>query len=146
MKKNQARAESFKKTRKSHALESAEDYTELISELIAAHGVARTGAIAEALGVSHVTALRTIQRLQREGYVNTKPHQPVELTPKGHKLAAFCLHRHRVVEDFLLRIGVSAETAAVDSEGIEHHISPETLECLSRVPGLYQATAQKKKR
>ncbi|MCB0360766.1 MAG: HTH domain-containing protein, partial [Bdellovibrionales bacterium] len=77
------RARPFRETRRHHSTEAAEDYSELIADLIEEQGEARTCTIAQELGVSHVTALRTIRRLQDEGYMVTAPHKPVELTAKG---------------------------------------------------------------
>jgi DtxR family manganese transport transcriptional regulator len=45
----------------------------------------------------------------------------------GQRLAAEARDRHRVVEAFLVALGVSADTARRDAEGIEHHVSAETL-------------------
>lgn len=124
------RAASFKATRKHHSSEAAEDYTELIADLIEEQGQARTGTIAEHLGISHVTALRTIRRLQSEGYVETSPHKPVKLTAKGKKLAQQAKERHLLVVDFLKEIGVPADIAEIDAEGAEHHFSSTTLDRL----------------
>ncbi|MCA9015956.1 MAG: transcriptional regulator, partial [Planctomycetaceae bacterium] len=55
------------------------------------------------------------------------PYSPVELTTKGAKLAKDSRHRHEIVFSFLVALGVRRETAATDTEGIEHHVSPETL-------------------
>ena len=125
-----ARAAPFKAMRRQHNSAAAEDYTELVAELIECRGEARTCEIAEQLGVSHVTALRTIRRLQGEGYLATKPHQPVTLTAKGRRLAAFCRDRHRLLVDFFVRIGVPADVAELDVEGVEHHIGPVTLNAI----------------
>ena len=127
------RAAPFRATRKHHSSEAAEDYTELIADLIESQGEARTGQIADHLGISHVTALRTIRRLQNEGYLITSPHKPVELTAKGRRLALYAKERHRLLVDFLLRIGVPPETAEIDVEGAEHHFSKTTLECIRRL-------------
>ena len=123
----------FKITRKQHASEAAEDYTELVSELISKQGEARTGEIALALGVTHVTVVRTIRRLVRDGYLSSTPHQPIRLTRKGGRLADHCKKRHQIVLQFLLQIGVPKEVAEVDAEGIEHHISAITLEKLAHI-------------
>lgn len=125
-----SRSAPFTQVRNAHRLEAAEDYTELISDLIDAHGVARTGAIANALGVSHVTASRTIQRLQQEGYVETAPRLPVTLTTKGKRLAAKARERHQLVVALLTQIGVPDHIAEADAEGVEHHISETTLSCI----------------
>ena len=120
----------FRQTREQHLLEAAEDYTELIFELIEETGEARTGEIAKRLGISHVTALRTIKRLQREGFVNTEPRQPIVLTALGEKTAKAAQEKHIVLLDFLLQLGVPQKIAEKDVEGIEHHISKVTLDII----------------
>lgn len=132
MKKKPKRSHPFIATRKHHLKESAEDYTELIADLIASQGEARTCEIARHLGISHVTALKTLQRLQKEGYIITERHKPIHLTAKGKKLAAHSKKRHEVLLKFLLAIGVPEEIAYVDVEGMEHHISPQTLKAIKK--------------
>jgi DtxR family manganese transport transcriptional regulator len=114
-------------TRLAHAQERAQDYVETIANLIAEHGEARATDIAKSLGVTHVTVIHTIQRLQRKGLVKTQPYRSIFLTDAGRKLAAKAKVRHEKVVAFLEALGVSSATARVDAEGIEHHVSPETL-------------------
>ena len=109
-------------------METAEDYVEAIADLVDAHGACRVTDLSERFGVSHVTVVRTVQRLEREGLVTTEPYQPLELTAMGQRLAKRCRDRHDIVYRFLLAIGLEERIAAIDSEGIEHHVSPETLE------------------
>ena len=45
----------------------------------------------------------------------------------AHWFAEFSQRRHEIVYQFLLALGVSQRTASIDSEGIEHHVSDETL-------------------
>ena len=68
----------------------------------------------------------------RRSLVETEPYGPVSLSPAGEKLAASSRRRHEVVLRFLLSLGVSREVAEIDSEGIEHHVSAETLEAFQR--------------
>lgn len=126
-----AQARRFRATREQHSQEAAEDYTELIYDLIARQGEARIGEIAHHLGISHVTAIRTVRRLQEEGYVETARQRPVLLTGKGRKLALFAKERHRVLVEFLVSLGVPAKVAETDAEGAEHHISAITLQKIS---------------
>lgn len=131
-KQQKERAQPFIVTRTKHLNEAAEDYTELIADLICERGEARTCDIAHHMGISHVTALRTLQRLQGKGFVETSPHKPVVLTPKGKRLAAFCKRRHLLLLKFLKQIGVPECVAVVDVEGIEHHVSSQTLTALEK--------------
>lgn len=125
-------AESLRHTRREHAHETAEDYVEAIADLTAAQGEARVVDLARRLGVTHVTVNRTLARLQREGFVSVQPYRAIFLTPAGRKLAEECQHRHQVVVAFLRSLGVPEKTAEIDAEGIEHHVSPETLAAFAK--------------
>ncbi len=125
-------AESLRQTRREHAAETAEDYVEAIADLSAAQGEARVVDLARRLGVTHVTVNRTLARLQREGLVSVQPYRAIFLTPAGRRLAELCHHRHSVVVAFLRSLGIPEKTAEIDAEGIEHHVSPETLAAFAR--------------
>lgn len=129
-KKAKPTASAFSRTRADHQLERAEDYVELIQELIKERGEARTVDLAARLGVSHVTVSRTLKRLKTAGWIHTEPYRAIFLTEAGEELAEKTKRRHEIVLDFLTTAGVSAQAASLDAEGIEHHVSPETLEVL----------------
>lgn len=122
----------FRRTREDHSRELAEDYVELIDELQLEKGEARAVDLAERLGVSHVTVSRTVRRLVRDGYVLAEPYRSIFLTDEGRELAAASRSRHAQVVAFLLALGVPAEVAESDAEGIEHHVSQQTLEAMRR--------------
>jgi DtxR family manganese transport transcriptional regulator len=126
-------AANFQQVREAHQTEVAEDYVELIADLIEITGEARATDIARRLGVTHPTVVKTIARLQRDGLVASQPYRSIFLTPTGRAMAERCKRRHAVVVNFLRVIGVSAETAERDAEGVEHHISEETLAAFERV-------------
>lgn len=126
-------AEAFAVVRQAHQMESTEDYVELIDDLISSQGEARLVDVAERLGISQPSASKTIARLQREGYVTSEPYRSIFLTNKGKLLADSSRERHDVVYRFLLAIGVSDATAKIDSEGVEHHVSEETLDAFRRI-------------
>ena len=119
----------FRRTRNDHANETAEDYVEAVQGIIAQHGVCRASDLAREFAVSNVTVHRIVARLHDEGLLNTEPYRPINLTAKGKRLATRVRQRHEVVYRFLLAIGVDPETAAIDAEGIEHHVSQQTLDC-----------------
>lgn len=122
----------FRRTREDHKFENAEDYVELISELIQERGEARVGMLAQRLGVSQVTVSKTLRRLVKDGYVMAEPYRPVFLTPKGRETAVLSKSRHETVVAFLVSLGVPLEVAETDAEGIEHHVSPVTLDAMNR--------------
>jgi DtxR family manganese transport transcriptional regulator len=113
--------------RSDHATELAEDYVEAIADKIKVDGSCRAVDLAKQFQVSHVTVNRTIGRLERDGLVTTQPYAPIALTAAGSRLAKTASRRHAIVHQFLLSLGVNKATADIDSEGIEHHVSPETL-------------------
>ena len=98
----------------------------MIAELIDKTGEARLTDLARGLSVTHVTANRTIKRLQRKGLVTSQPYRSIFLTAEGRSLAKESRHRHETVVRFLA-LGVPAKVAESDAEGIEHHVSDETL-------------------
>lgn len=127
------RAENFKRTRSARKSEIAQDYVEFIADLIDSGGEARAVDIARGLGVSHATVIKTIGRLQRDGLVVSKPYRSVFLTDEGRSLALWSRRRHEIVLKFLLAIGVREDTAHADAEGMEHHVSEETLAAFERL-------------
>lgn len=128
----ETQATALRRTRLEHALETAQDYVEAIADLSVLHGEARAVDLARRLGVSHVTVIRTVARLQRDGYLSTRPYRSIFLTEKGSRLAEESHRRHEDVVAFLRSLGVPEETAQIDAEGIEHHVSPETLAAFKR--------------
>lgn len=125
-------AHGFERVRAAHQREVAEDYVELIADLIDVTGEARAVDLAERLGVTNATVNNTVNRLIREGLVERARYRSIFLTEAGRRLAEHSRARHLVVRDFLLKLGVDAETAETDAEGIEHHISATTLAALRR--------------
>jgi DtxR family manganese transport transcriptional regulator len=131
--KRQAR--SFARVRQARQREMAEDYVELIADLIDVTGEARAVDLAERLGVTNATVNNTLNRLTREDLVTRQRYRSIFLTNSGRQIAEAARERHRLVRDFLLRLGVDPETAEIDAEGIEHHTSAKTLAALKRFLG-----------
>ena len=124
-------ARRFGKTRTAQSRALLEDYVELIADLLATGGEARPTDVARRLGVSHATAIKTITRLKREGLATGLPYRGVFLTDTGQALAERMRTRHRLVVNLLVALGVPAEIAEADAEGIEHHVSDATLKAFS---------------
>lgn len=119
--------EGFCQVREAHRRELIDDYVELISDLIREVGEARQVDMAARLGVSQPTVAKMLKRLASVGLIEMIPWRGVFLTPEGEKLAQESRERHQLVENFLLVLGVSPEIARRDAEGMEHHVSEETL-------------------
>ena len=118
--------------RTARAAALAEDYVEIIADLLERDAEARPTDIARRLGVTHATAIKTIGRLKRDGLAHSKPYRGVFLTEAGHELARRVRARHQTVVAFLAALGVPAEIAEADAEGIEHHVSDATLAAFER--------------
>ncbi|MCL4221147.1 MAG: manganese-binding transcriptional regulator MntR [Phycisphaerales bacterium] len=125
--KNPPNASAHARTRRDHAAETGEDYVEAIADLVERNGQCRVTDLSARFGVTHVTVIRIVQRLERDGLVVTEPYKPIQLTARGLRLARHCRERHAIVYGFLLALGLDPRTAAIDAEGIEHHVSPATL-------------------
>jgi DtxR family manganese transport transcriptional regulator len=126
-------AETLRRSRRDRATEVAQDYVEAIADLSVSLGEARVVDLARRLGVTHVTVNRTLARLKKNGFVNTKPYRAIFLTKAGHTLAEECKRRHETVVAFLRSLGVPEKAAEMDAEGIEHHVSSETLAVFERL-------------
>lgn len=121
------KSEPYRRTRRDHITEKAEDYVEAIADILDRQSQCRVTHLAKQFAVSHVTVHRIVERLAQEGLVVTRPYQPITLTAKGKRLATTCRQRHQIVYRFLRALGVDEVTAAIDAEGMEHHVSPATL-------------------
>ena len=111
---------------------AAQDYLETIHELIETKGYAKVVEIAQRLGLKGPSVTRMIQKLSRQGFLKYEKYRGVIMTQKGEKTAIDMQHRHQLLRDFLISLGVNPKTADRDAEGMEHHVSPETLKCLAR--------------
>ena len=120
-------SDRFEQVRNARNSETAEDYTEMIADLIRNAGEARAVDLAKHFGVTGPTVNSIIRRLVRDGLVVSKPYRSIFLTDKGQILADYCKKRHEIVYNFLIKIGVNNDIAKNDAEGIEHHVSVETL-------------------
>ena len=126
------RSAAFRRVRADHTSELAADYVELIADLIDEKGEARGTDIALRLGVANATVVKTLKRLQDIGLVTQEPYRAIFLTGEGMALADDSRRKHKIVESLLLALGVPPETARIDAEGMEHHVSPDTLRAMAR--------------
>lgn len=107
---------------------SMEDHIEIIYSLIEQKGYARVSDIAEALSVLPSSVTKMVQKLDKDGYLIYERYRGLVLTPKGQKLGKRLLERHGLLEQFLQLIGVDEERIYGDVEGIEHHLSWNSID------------------
>lgn len=121
-----------------------EDYIELIYKIIEEKSYARVSDIAERLNVLPSSVTKMVQKLDQDGYLIYERYRGLSLTEKGKQTGQQLLQRHQLLEDFLTLIGVDEENIYQDVEGIEHHISWQTLECIDELMVFLKAQRYRK--
>ena len=118
--------------------QSAEDYLERIHELIEEKGYARVVDIASSLAVKQASVTSMVQKLDDLGYVNYVKYRGLVLTDKGRAVATRIQKRHETLARFFSLFGLDTETQQRDIEGIEHHLSPDTVKILSDLASFFE--------
>ena len=108
--------------------QSAEDYLERIHELSESKGTAHVADIAQSLGVGKPSVTSMVQKLADEGYLNYEKYRSLTLTDSGRSIAMRIRDRHKVLAEFFTLLDLDDKTQVRDIEGIEHHLSSETLD------------------
>lgn len=112
--------------------ESVEDYLETIFVLSQRMPGVRSIDIANELGYSKPSVSVAMKNLKAKNYITTSKEGFICLTETGRQLAEGTYERHTLLRDWLIRLGVSPETAAADACKIEHDLSAESFEALKR--------------
>lgn len=105
-----------------------EDYIEQIYNLIHTKGYARVTDIAEQLSVHPSSVTKMVQKLDKDEFVLYEKYRGFILTDKGKEVGERLVIRHDLLEDFLEVIGVEPENIYDDVEGIEHHLSWNSID------------------
>jgi DtxR family Mn-dependent transcriptional regulator len=112
--------------------ETLEDYLEIILDLSLQQRTVRVRDIARAKGVRMPTVTAALRRLSERGLVLYQAREYVGLTEHGGAIARRVTGKHRFLSRFLTRVlGVPGDVADEDACGLEHHLSPRTLERLA---------------
>ncbi len=93
-------------------------------------GYARVSDIAEGLEVHPSSVTKMIQKLDKDNYLIYEKYRGLVLTTKGQKVGKRLVDRHQLLEQFLTTIGVSEDNIYKDVEGIEHHLSWDSITCI----------------
>ena len=118
--------------------QSAEDYLERIHELIEQKGYARVVDIASSLKVKQASVTSMVQKLAEAGYLQYEKYRGLVMTEKGREVARKIQNRHITLSRFFSLFGLDAETQRQDIEGIEHHLSPATVEVLADLAQFFE--------
>lgn len=122
----------FKTTQSRKSTELLEDYVEAIDEILNKKGSVKNVDLCKFFGVSNATVSKNIKRLIKAELVDSEKYKNIFLTKNGKKLADQSNTRHQILFNFLIKLGISRKTAETDSEGMEHHISDETLKVMKK--------------
>lgn len=125
------------------ATPSMEDYLERIYRLIDAKGYARVSDIAEGLEVHPSSVTKMIQKLDKDSYLVYEKYRGLILTSKGKKMGKRLVERHHLLEQFLEVIGVQEENIYKDVEGIEHHLSWDSITCIETLVEYFRRDEQR---
>src|SRR6266550_4716083 len=109
---------------------AVEDYLEQILDLINTKGYARVADIALGLKISQASVTNMVQRLDSEGLLKYEKYRGLVLTTAGETLARNIMRRHQLLTDFFRMLDIEEEVVYHDVEGMEHHISPQTLHAI----------------
>ncbi|BBA76891.1 MULTISPECIES: transcriptional regulator MntR [Bacillus] len=124
---------------------SMEDYIEQIYMLIEEKGYARVSDIAEALAVHPSSVTKMVQKLDKDEYLIYEKYRGLVLTSKGKKIGKRLVYRHELLEQFLRIIGVDEEKIYNDVEGIEHHLSWNSIDRIGDLVQYFEDDASRKK-
>jgi Mn-dependent DtxR family transcriptional regulator len=119
--------------------QSAEDYLERIHELIEEKGYARVVDIASSLEVRQASVTSMVQKLGELGFLNYEKYRGLILTDEGRSVAERIKRRHEMLARFFSLLELEEETQRKDIEGIEHHLSPETLAMISDLTKFFES-------
>jgi len=106
---------------------SGEDYLEAILVLEKEKGAVRSIDIARHLDYSKPSVSRAVGLLKENGYISVDESGQIHLTQAGRQVAESIYERHRLLTEWLIRLGVSEQTAAEDACKLEHDLSDETF-------------------
>ncbi|RKY41573.1 MAG: metal-dependent transcriptional regulator [Candidatus Makaraimicrobium thalassicum] len=110
-----------------------EDYLEAIAVLKKDRGVARVGDISRLVNVKKPSVTSALSVLSGKGLVVHERYGYVEFTPKGKIIARGIKKRHDMFVRFLVDVlGIDSQTAAEDACRMEHTVSSETFENLTK--------------
>lgn len=111
--------------------ETVHHYLETIYYIAHEGQVVRPGRIAEWMGVSAPSVSVTMQRLERDGWIQIAEDRSVATTPKGEDLASGIVRSHRLLERWLADVlGLDWATADEEAMRLVEGVSPEVADRL----------------
>ena len=121
--------------------ESAENYLETILILSQRMGNVRSIDIVNELGFSKPSVSVAMKNLRQSGHILMDKDGHITLTESGMEVATTMFERHTLLSTWLMRLGVSEETALEDACRMEHVISQESFDAIKRHAEMYKNMA-----
>lgn len=115
--------------------ESAENYLETILILSKRLPAVRSVDIANELGYKKPSVSVAMKNLREKEHISVDDSGFITLTPSGREIAEMIYERHLLFSNWLMRLGVSKQTALQDACKIEHVLSKESFEAIKRYIG-----------
>ena len=112
---------------------SVEDYLKAIYALQEKESIAKTGALAENLGISSASVSEMLKRMagMSPPLIDYRQHHGATLTRQGRLKAMAVIRRHRLLETFLYRIlKLDWESVHEEAETLEHHLSERVIRAM----------------
>ena len=109
-----------------------EDFVEALLMLEEQGLPLETTKVARLLNVSKPAVHQMGHELIDKGLITRKDYGDMTLTDAGRELARKVFNRHKILKQFLIELGVSEDVAENDCCKIEHVISEETFEVISK--------------
>ncbi|UBH22465.1 metal-dependent transcriptional regulator [Macrococcus armenti] len=114
--------------------EEKEDYLKCIYHNNGLNEYVSNKKIATHLGIKPPSVTEMTNRLEKEGYITTKPYKGARLTEVGEKEVARIVKRHRLIECFLIEsLGYRWDEVHMEAEVLEHRVSDLFIERLDEM-------------
>lgn len=104
-----------------------EDYLKQIYLLTEGGGETRIKEVAAALSVQASAASKMAKKLGEAGYLKYEKYGRVSLTDEGHHAGKEIVEKNRMLAELLRQLDVPEDRVAAEAEGMEHHISMDTI-------------------
>lgn len=110
--------------------ESGQMYLETIYVLSQSGKAVHSLDVAEQMGFSKPSVSRAVGILKKNGFLLMDKDGSLTLTDEGRRIGAKIYDRHTTLTAFLIKLGVSPETAAQDACKMEHDISDASFDAI----------------
>ena len=122
--------------------ESSEDYLETILMLSEVKPVVRSVDIANELGYKKSSVSVAMKNLRERGHITVTDEGYIYLTETGKQIADMIYERHKLISEWLMKLGVPKEIALDDACKVEHDLSTESFDAIKKyVTGKEQRVA-----